>query len=269
MRHLPSILCALLAYLPVHNCAQDVPDAIPLGKPAKSYNLICELPDVLISPQAEQIGATWNNGQVWDKPVINAFYQLLKKKNGHFVVLDVGAQTGCFTLLSKYFPDSEWYAFEPIQEAVDVLNLHLNLNAIRNVSVHQLAISDRKGSALLKLPADHHWGLTTLGAAPLRFHDFQTRPVECIDLDTFLSTYKVDKVDFIKIDTEGWELFVLRGAKAMIARDMPTILLEFNQINMEQCQVHPEDVLKLLEEFGYKHILLSSEDLLCTPKQPT
>jgi hypothetical protein len=78
---------------------------------------------------------------------------------------------------------------------------------------------------------------------------------------------KIDKVDFIKIDTEGWELFVLRGGRAMITKDKPTILMEFNNTNMEQCRVNPNDVLALLQELGYEWKLVSFEDLLCTPKK--
>ena len=44
-----------------------------------------------------------NQGVVWEQPLINTFYSLMNQKTEHFVVLDVGAQTGCFTLLSKFF----------------------------------------------------------------------------------------------------------------------------------------------------------------------
>src|SRR5437899_3701075 len=67
----------------------------------KYYNLVYGLPDILISERAENLGATWSNGNVWDKPVINRFYALLSEKKEPFVVLDIGAQTGCFSLLSK------------------------------------------------------------------------------------------------------------------------------------------------------------------------
>ena len=84
--------------------------------------------------------------------------------------------------------------------------MNLDANEIQNVEVHQLAISDRAGSALLKLPLDSHWGLTTLGSNPRRFNTYSTRYVECMDLDAFIANRKIEKVDFIKIDTEGWEL---------------------------------------------------------------
>lgn len=231
------------------------------------YNLVYELPDIVISEQTEKLGETWNRGEVWEKHLINAFFGLMNQKTEPFVVLDVGAQTGCFTLLSKFLPFSQWYAFEPIQEAADLLKGNLEANAIQNVEVHQLAISDQAGSALLKLPIDCHWGLTTLGSTPKRFGTYNTRYVECMDLDTFVMNKEIKKVDYIKIDTEGWELYVLRGGKEMIKRDRPTILMEFNRINMEQCQVNPDDIIGFLRELDYEWTLVSTEDLLCTPTQ--
>jgi len=253
MIYLHALFCAMFFLL------ADTPETFT------KYNLVDGQPDILISIQAEQIGVTWQKGNVWDKPLIGTFYELLKAKNDFFVVLDIGAQTGCFTLLSQYFPNSQWHAFEPIQEAVDVLNTHLDVNHIQNVCVHPIAISDNQGSALLKLPSDSHWGLATLGETPKRFHAYNTRIVGCSDLDTFVSEHNINKVDFIKIDTEGWELYVLRGGKAMITRDKPILLMEFNETNMQQCGVNPQDVIALLRELDYEWKLVSSEDLLCIP----
>ena len=119
---------------------------------SKKYNLVSGMPDIYITDATELIGETWNNGTVWDKPLIEVFYKELKESNGSFVFLDIGAQTGSFTLLSKYFPNSQWYAFEPIVEATNELKKNLLLNEIKNVSVHQLGVSDCSGWRNLKLP---------------------------------------------------------------------------------------------------------------------
>jgi FkbM family methyltransferase len=233
----------------------------------KQYNLVSGLPDIYISAKTEGIGCTWKEGNVYDKPLIESAYSILKNKNDPFVFLDVGAQTGCFTLLAKYFPASKWYAFEPIKEATDELNINLLLNDIKNVSVYQICISDHAGLGHLRIPKDDdHWGLATFGEKLFRFQQYEEKSVQCITLDEFVEENSIKKVDFIKIDTEGWELFVLRGGRTLINRDRPIILMEFNQSNMDQCDVDGNDVFQFLEETGYEWSLITPEDILCIPR---
>lgn len=230
------------------------------------YFLIKGLPEVIVSKETENIGATWKEGKVWDQPLIEQFYSLLSKAKKEIVVVDVGAQTGSFSLLAKYLPDSQWYAFEPISEAVAQLKVNLSLNAIKNVSVEEACVSNEAGHKILKLPSDTHWGLATLGDSPSRFNKYDQRKVKAIKLDDFIDEHHISHVDFMKIDTEGWELFVLKGAQKMIQRDHPVILMEYNESNMKQCGVSQLEVHELLKELGYEWKLISHEDILCVPK---
>lgn len=245
---------------------RDAPTLPHQGKSFK-YNLVSGLPDIYITDKTESIGETWKMGRVWDKPLIEKFYTLLKNRADFFVVFDVGAQTGSFTLLSKFFPNSHWYSFEPIQEAVGELVANFQLNEIPNVEVCQVCISDRCGEAALKLPLDSHWGLATLGSGKLRFTKYEERLSPCIFLDQFVLANDIAKVNFIKIDTEGWEFFVLKGAQSVIKRCRPTILMEFNQDNLRQCGVKEEDLFSFLREQGYTWQAAGDDDLLCTPAE--
>ena len=228
------------------------------------YNLVCGLPDIYISSDTEKIGHTWQKGYVWDKPLIEKFYSLLPKDD-FFVAIDLGAQTGSFSLLAKYFPNSAWYSFEPIQEAADLLKENLKLNDIHNVSVYQMAATDFSGITTLKMPTMKAWGLATLGSQPLRFAPVMERKIECIDLDSFVDAKQIKKVHFMKLDTEGSELNILRGAKKMIMRDHPIMIMEYNETNMKQCNVCNEDIHHFLTEMGYNWTLISTEDILCIP----
>lgn len=235
------------------------------GNDVKQYNLVNGFPDVYITAASEKIGHTWEHGNVWDKQLIHTFYSLLPQQD-FFVALDLGAQTGCFSLLSKFFPNSAWYAFEPIQEAADNLQQNLKLNDIHNVSVFQTAVSDKSGTVQLNMPAMNQWGLSTIGAHPLRFDTAIQREVQCIDLDSFVIAHNINKVHFMKLDTEGSEFYILRGAQHMIQRDHPTIVMEYNETNMKQCGIAKQDVDAFLTEMGYEWKLISSEDILCLPK---
>lgn len=233
---------------------------------AKVYNLVNGLPNIYLLPMSEQIGVTWSYGNVWDKSVIEKFYSLIAAKNDHCTVLDVGAQTGSFTLLAKFLPHSEWHAFEPIQEAAETLSGNLSINDIYNVTVVQKAASNVPGVATLKLPPLNDLGLATLGSNVLRFTPVQEREVACIDLDGYVDALAIQKVDFIKIDTEGWELNVLKGGEKMLRRDRPVILMEFNVTNMQQCNVTPREIETYLDSLGYDWKSISSDDILCMPR---
>jgi FkbM family methyltransferase len=241
---------------------------LPLRSPSKSvsYNLIEGKPDIYITPISEKIGHTWTNGSVYEKPLIQKFHDLLATHPGDFVALDLGAQTGCFSLLATYFPHSKWYAFEPIAEAADALKINLMLNDIYNVQVYQMAVTNCTGTIILKMPAMNAWGLSTIGDTPLRFAPITECEVSCINLDSFVAAHHIKKVDFIKIDTEGAEFSILQGAKKMIMRDRPLILMEYNETNLQQCGVHKQDIDNFLHEMGYEWKFVSSEDIVCTPR---
>ena len=218
------------------------------------YNLVNGQPDIYITDFSEKIGCTWFNGNVWDKDLIQRFYRLLKEKETFekdFVVLDLGAQTGSFSLLAKYFPFSQWHSFEPIEEATNALLENLRINGIENVFVHQKAVSNFSGTTILQMPNMNEWGLSTIGNNPQRFISVMNRKIECISLDSFIFDNDIKKVHFMKLDTEGSELNILRGAKNMILRDHPIILMEYNEINMQQCNIAKEDVDIFLQEMGY------------------
>ena len=239
---------------------------ITTGYAQIEYNLVEGLPNVIITPFTEKIGHTWEKGNVWDKDLINEFYKVLKEnKDDNFVVIDLGAQTGSFSLLSKFFPHSTWHAFEPIEEAANELKENLLLNAISNVFVHQMAASDHSGVTRLKMPDMGAWGLSTLGSNVLRFAPTMEREIQCIDLDSFVDALGVEKVDFMKLDTEGWEFYILLGAERILMKDRPILLLEYNDTNMRQCQVQKEDLDEFLKVMGYECRPVGNEDLLCFP----
>jgi len=229
------------------------------------YNLIEGMPAIYIHPDAETLGSTWRQGQIHEKHLIQKFYNLLPT-NEPFVFFDLGAHTGSFSLMAKYFPLATWYAFEPIQEAADILKQNLALNAITNVFVHQVAVTNFSGTVTLRMPERAHWGLATIGPRALRIASPTTREIPCIDLDSFVEEHKIARVHFMKIDTEGSELAILRGAQKTIQRDRPIMIMEHNETNMEQCNVRKKDLEDFLIAMGYEWKLVSHEDILCTQK---
>jgi len=143
------------------------------------------------------------------------------KKN---ISIDVGSNLGTYAyLMSKY--SKLCYAFEPNPFLVKILERSLS----DKVKIFQVALSNNKGKATLKIPFSNNneeHGLAsieddnTLNNKPIKKYI-----VEKNELDN----YQLEKVDFIKIDVEGHELSVLEGCKNLIERYRPVFLVEIEE----------------------------------------
>jgi FkbM family methyltransferase len=205
-------------------------------------------------------------GNLWEHASIKQFFETIEtfvsetgKKN--FTIVDIGAQAGLYTLLAKFFPDSRWFAFEPFPDAVEALRENLQLNNITNVLIHDKAVGETVGIKTMAC-CSYQPSLNTLGNTPLRFEEksSEKRDVICTTLDC--EFYPRVTIDFIKIDTEGYEYFILKGGLQVLKRDRPILQLEWNPINMRQCGVEEKDLLNLLSSLGYKQIKKENEELI-------
>ena len=204
------------------------------------------------------------NGEIWENDSIQEFYRYIspyEKCN----IIDVGAQSGLYSLYAKFLPFSNFYSFEPFKPTYDLLNQNILLNNINNVKTFNQGLSNEKTNIILNTCLSHT-GLHTIGSNVLRFNDIN--PIE-ISVDTIDNLFfdKNIPVHFIKIDTEGWEYNVLQGALKTIHKYKPIIQLEWNEINMKQCNITPEQLNELIEQFGYIKQKQIDEELFIVPKQ--
>ena len=150
------------------------------------------------------------------------------------VVLDVGAHVGFFTLAAalRVGPTGRVFAFEPAPETAAILARHVAMNGWGDrVEVVRSALSDREGT----LP---FFTLGTTMAASLSREHVEASPevhtsapeevsVPAVSLDGFCASRAVVP-DRIKIDVEGAEVMVLRGARHVLDSDAEIL-----------CEVHP------------------------------
>lgn len=163
------------------------------------------------------------------------------------IAVDVGANLGLYAgRLAQLC--REVHCFEPIPWLAENLATRLPR---RGAAIHQIALSDRAGAAELRVPfsetGKEMHGLSTLEEANTFQQNFKTtRLVHCrVDrLDAVIG----DPVGFIKIDVEGHELPVLRGAAEILRRDQPTLLIESEQRNNTEA---PASIFKFLTDLGY------------------
>ena len=201
---------------------------------------------------------TFNNGVMWEEESIKYFYNCVpvdKKVN----ILDVGAQSGLYSLYAKFLPMATFYAFEPFTPTFDLLQENIQLNNISNINTFNMGLSDKKGTTVLSTSLSHN-GLHTLGN-PLRFDDVLDFEIEVDTIDNLFYDKEVP-LDFIKIDTEGWEYFILKGGEKTIKKYKPLIQLEWNDVNMKQCNVNKAMLNSYIEELGYVKQHLLDEELI-------
>ena len=159
---------------------------------------------------------------------------------GH-VAIDVGASIGLWShRLSKVFAKVE--AFEPIAECAEELEAF----GRKNITIHNVGLSSVNGKHELHIPVASSVGCGTFGSLA---EDHRTISVPIRTLDS----YNFTDVDFIKIDVEGHELDVLRGAKTTISREKPTMVIEIEQRHLAYDM---DIVFDTILGFGYEAFIL-------------
>lgn len=132
------------------------------------------------------------------------------------VVFDVGANVGLVTTrLALARPDVNVVAVEPMP--ANLSRLHKNVLGLSNVAVYACALDDQNGQALMSLNGD---------GALASLHEEGSLLVEVRRLDDIWDELGRPKVPLVKVDVEGHEAGVLRGAAALLTAERPAVLIE-------------------------------------------
>jgi len=208
------------------------------------------------------------DGTYFEPESVEYFYNLVKSKCDTNLcnIVDIGAQSGLYTLYAKYMQNCRFYSFEPNFFTFELLKENCKLNNITNVSLRNMGLGNKKETRSLKVPirADES-GLSCLGDTPIRFSDYNMIEVHVTTLDTEFYERNIP-VHFIKCDTEGWEAFILEGGEKTITTYKPEIFLEVCDANLKQCSQTRENLFSILERYGYKYVnTLNNENFHFTP----
>lgn len=154
------------------------------------------------------------------------------------VVVDAGAHIGTYGIPVSRFV-KKVVAFEPTPKTFDCLAKNVELNAIKNIEIHNQGLAAENGFASLEPVPD---GLATSQTLDVR----KQGKVPVVTLDS-----QVKAADFIKMDVEGMEPQVLKGADALIRRSKPVILFEVNLTFLRQQRMGMADMQRFFDSHGY------------------
>ncbi|GIV36636.1 MAG: hypothetical protein KatS3mg032_1015 [Cyclobacteriaceae bacterium] len=175
---------------------------------------------------------------------------LAKYLKPEFNAIDIGAHEGEFLkLFLRYAPHGRHRAFEPLPEYAEKLKMEF-----AGVDVQQVALSNETGEvvfyravgaeAMSGLKSQHYPGHVT----PQPF------TVRVFPLDDLVPAE--EPIHFIKIDVEGAELNVLKGAKRILKKSRPAVMFEFAKLHAAPYQVTPADLFAFFEDMNYRVLRL-------------
>jgi FkbM family methyltransferase len=179
---------------------------------------------------------------------------LLRAGSGAHVIFDIGANVGFYSLhwASRITPGGTIHAFEPVPSTFRWLSRNIALNDLNDIiRTRNFGLGDARGSVSVFLPE-----FSGSGAASIRnLHPNESSreiEVQLDTLDQYFSSAGLDRLDLIKVDVEGAELFVLQGGRETITKYRPLIFLELLRKWSRPFGYHPNDVIKMLREIGYR-----------------
>jgi FkbM family methyltransferase len=143
-------------------------------------------------------------------------------------VFDIGASVGTFSLVAASMAgeDGRVYAFEPTESTFTALKTNIETNRASNIYAFKkgvfsenrsLLFDERKGPFTTNRIVDQKSTTDKSG--------FEKSTIESVTLDSFAITHTIGKVDFIKIDVEGYAKEVLDGAKGLLERFKPKLAI--------------------------------------------
>jgi FkbM family methyltransferase len=162
------------------------------------------------------------------------------------IFLDVGANIGWYSFLAAQLvgPEGRVHAFEIDRRPLGCFERTIRTNRDLPIVLHRLAVGDRVGEvAFIEARESGHSRLT---------RDDGGRHVPMSSLDTVFAGQRVGPIRAIKIDVEGAELHVLRGARRLLEEQRPIVVCELVEEGLRVLGGSRAEAIALLRSLGYE-----------------
>ena len=202
--------------------------------------------------------------KIWEPHLHYIFDKFIKNDS---VVIECGCHIGTHTLKMATLC-KKIYCFEPMPTTHEILNKNIVLNNITNAIVFKKGVADKIGITKYGWIPDHNPGASGLDNNPMGKPPMTNAANKIIEVElTTIDSLELDKVDFMKIDVEGYETLVIQGAMNTIKKYKPIICMEvwknhFGEFDLQ----HTKELFKNLLEIGYDVEHIYGPDFLFIPK---
>jgi FkbM family methyltransferase len=167
-------------------------------------------------------------------------------------VVDAGANFGQYTLFAarEIAPDGVVHSFEPVPATHALLQRNVMLNGLENVRMHQACLWSEEKTLELGLAQEMTDNIGAYSVGSVGDEGSVRSPA--VALDETGATYGIKRIDALKMDIEGAELFALRGMRRLLVDSRPTILIEINRQACLRLGYSPDEIWSLLVgDMGY------------------
>ncbi len=175
-------------------------------------------------------------------------------------VIDVGANVGYWTtaMARAVGPEGRVFAFEPLVRTFRILQRNVEINGFNHVFTFNAALSDHNGEALLTADRSRtgHSHVVPTG----RDAGNDTVAVVLNRLDRYETLLRRERVSFLKIDVEGHEVAVLRGAKNLLARTNVAVLAEYSEGGFQRAGYDFADLKATCDELHFNISVILPDD---------
>ncbi|MFK8011407.1 MAG: FkbM family methyltransferase [Marinicellaceae bacterium] len=180
-------------------------------------------------------------------------------KSGH-TVIDIGANVGSHSLPIASFVgvEGQVYAFEPVPWAVNKFKRNLELNNINNITLETIALSDiNEQEVEMSFRASFKLGSKSGVGEDGKidggwWDECEHVKIRMETLDNYVSNHQIDRIDLIKLDVDGFEGKVIRGALGTLSRFKPILIMEVAPTWTKMRGDNMMDILSKLKEIGYE-----------------
>jgi FkbM family methyltransferase len=202
------------------------------------------------------VGGSIINGTPWEQHITFFLKRNLKKNS---IFFDIGSNYGWHSITTSHLCE-KIYSFEPQKYVFEIQKDNISQNNIDNIELYNIGIGNKNEYREMN-PINYNDSVN-VGDLSVGIGG------EKIEIKT-IDSLNIDKVDFIKIDVQGYEKFVLEGGTNTLNKNKPILIIEMENHQLKKFNYDVTDLFNLIYDLGYYIYLLDyhyPSDHICVHK---